>query len=153
MTARFVLDEWSWIEATETDLDALSDAVHQLLERLDVARERNEGVVRHQDYYETSLGDGVRLFSALFEPDCPLRFDHDLSMRLYLALDRINEFDDTGMVEYDAEFGGSVRFAPGVVWGARLLLGTTTCSGFAATSWGGAERQGACCRGWRHQRD
>ena len=63
-----------------------------------------------------NLGDGVQLYSALFEPDCPLRFDYDLSMRLNLALDRINEFDDAGMVEYDAEFGGSVRFAPGVVW-------------------------------------
>ena len=116
MTARFVLDEWSWTGATGTDPDALSNALYQLLERLDVARERNEGVVRHQDYYYTDLGDGVRLYSALFEPECPLRFDHDLTMRLILALSRINEFDDTGMVEYDAEFGGSARFAPGVVW-------------------------------------
>ena len=116
MTARFVLDEWSWTEATEADPDALSNAVYQLLERLDVARERNEGVVKHKEYYETGLGDGVQLYSALFERDCPLKFDHDLTERLYLALDRVIEFDDSGLAEYDAEFGGSVRFAPGVVW-------------------------------------
>ena len=116
MTARFVLDEWSWTEATGAGPEALSNAVEQLLERLDVARERNEGVVKHKDYYETSLGDGVQLYSALFERDCPLQFDHDLTERLYLALDRVNEFDDAGLVEYDAGYGGSVRFAPGVVW-------------------------------------
>ena len=116
MTARFVLDESSWTEASGTDRDALSNAIHQLLERLDVARERNEGVVKHKDYYETGLGGGVHLYSALFERDSPLQFDHDLTERLYLALDRVNDYDDTGLVEYDAEYGGSVRFAPSVVW-------------------------------------
>ena len=70
----------------------------------------------HSHYYETNLGDGVQLYSALFEPDCPLRFDHDLTERLYLHLDRVIEFDDSGLVEYEAEFGGSVRFAPSVAW-------------------------------------
>ena len=116
MTDRFVLDEWSWAAAAAADSDRLSNAVHQLLERIDVARERNEGVVRHQDYYETSLGDGVQLYAVLFESDCPVRFDHDLTTRLYLALDRINELDDTGLAEYDAEFCGSTQFTPGVAW-------------------------------------
>ena len=71
MTARFVLDEWSWAAATGADAEVLSNAIHLLLERLDVARERNEGVVKHTDYYEATLGDGVQLYSALFEPDCP----------------------------------------------------------------------------------
>ena len=81
-----------------------------------MARERNEGVVRHQDYYETSLGDDVQLYSALFEQDCSLQFDHDLKNRLSLALDRINEFDDSGLAEYDAEICGGIRFSPGVAW-------------------------------------
>ena len=116
MTARFVLDEWSWAAATGADAEVLSNAIHLLLERLDVARERNEGVVKHTDYYEATLGDGVQLYSALFEPDCPVQFDHDLATRLSLALDRVIEFDDSGLVEYDAEFAGSVPFAPGVAW-------------------------------------
>ena len=53
--------------------EVLSNAIQHLLERLDVARERNEGVVRHADYYETALDDGVQLYSALFEPGCPVR--------------------------------------------------------------------------------
>ena len=116
MTARFVLDEWSWMEAARTDLDALSNAVHRLLERLDVARERNEGVVRHQDYYWTELGDSVQLYSVLFEPDCALKFDHDLTERLFLALDRIIPFDDSELSDYDTEFSGRIQFTPGVAW-------------------------------------
>ena len=116
MTARFVLDEWSWAAATGTDTEVLSNAIDQLLERLDVAREREEAVVMHEAYYETALGNGVKLYAALFEPDCPVQFDRDLATRFSTVLDRITEFDDSGLVEYDAEFGGSVRFAPGVAW-------------------------------------
>ena len=70
MTPRFVLDESSWAAATGADMGVLSNAIEHLLERLDVARERNERVVRHADYYETDLGDGVKLYSALFETGC-----------------------------------------------------------------------------------
>ena len=66
--------------------------------------------------YEMSLGDGVQLYSVLFEPDCPVQFDHDLAERLRLSLDRVMEFDDAGLLEYDAEIEGSIRFATGVVW-------------------------------------
>ena len=116
MTARFVLDESSWAAATGANTGVLSHAIHHLLERLDVARERNEGIVRHADYYMTALGDGVQLYSALFDPGCPVQLDRDLAERLRLALDRVNAFDDSGLVEYDAEFEGTVRFAPGAVW-------------------------------------
>ena len=116
MTARFVLDEWSWAVATGADAEVLSNAVHCLLGRLDVARERNEGVVKHTGYYETDLGDDVQLCSALFDSDCPVQFDRDLALRLSLALDQAIEFDDSELDHYDAAFEGSVRFAPGVVW-------------------------------------
>jgi len=118
VNVRFVLDEWSWAEATGSDAEALSNAVHQLLDRLDVARKRNEGVVRHKNYYETALGDGVRLYSTLFDPNpnCPIQFDRDLAMRFSLALDRVIEFDDIELLDYDAEFEGRIRFAPGVAW-------------------------------------
>ena len=116
MTVRFVLDECSWAPAAGADADVLSNAIHQLLDRLDVARERNEGIARHTDYYETALGDGVKLYSVLFELDCPVQFDHDLAERLRLSLDRITEFDDAGLLEYDAQIAGSIRFAPGVAW-------------------------------------
>ena len=116
MTARFVLDESSWAAATRVDTGVLSNAIQQLLERLDTARERNEGVARHPAYYETPLGDGVQLYSVLFEPSCPVQLDRDLAERLRFALDRANDFDDSGLVGCDAEFDGSVRFAPGAVW-------------------------------------
>ena len=116
MTARFVLDEWSWTTGTGTDTDVLSNAIHVLLDRIDVARERNEGIVKHEDYYATALGDGVQLYSALFDRDCPVQFDHDLAARLSMALDRVIDFDDSGLVAYDAEFEGSVQFVPGVAW-------------------------------------
>ena len=70
----------------------------------------------HEDYYNTSLGDGVYLYSVLFEPECSVQLDRDLKERLSTALDRIDEFDDTGLSEYDSQFGGSTQFAPGVAW-------------------------------------
>ena len=117
MNARFVLDESSWVGATRAEsVEALTDAIERLLERLDVARDRGERVVRHADFHQTDLGDGVQLFSLLFEPSCPVRVDHDLALRLSLALDRINEFDDSGLNEYDAAIDGTIRFAPGLAW-------------------------------------
>ena len=117
MKARFVLDESSWAGATEaSQAGVLTDAIERLLERLDVARDRGEGIVKHADFYETDLGDGVRLFSPLFELDGPVRLDRDVANRLFLALDQTNDFDDTKLTEYDAGIGGEVRFAPGLVW-------------------------------------
>ncbi len=116
MTARLVLDECSWTAATGTDAGVLSNAIHQLLERLDVARQRNERVARHKDYYETGLGGDIKLFSALFDPDCPLGLDRDLAERFRLALDRMIEFDDSELTEYVVEFYGQVHFAPGIAW-------------------------------------
>ncbi|MCY4120720.1 MAG: hypothetical protein OXG72_07340 [Acidobacteria bacterium] len=61
---------------------ALTDAIERLLERLDVTRERGEGVAKHEDFYRTDLGDDVQLFSVLFDSGCPLQLDHDLALRL-----------------------------------------------------------------------
>lgn len=117
MRARFVLDESSWVGAVgRRSAIALSDGIERLVERLDVARERGEYVAKHRDYYLTELGDGVQLVSVLFEPDCPVELDHDLAFRLVLALDRADEFDDSGLVDYDVTFDGEARFAPGVSW-------------------------------------
>ena len=117
MTGRFVLDESSWAGATEANLaGGLADAIERLLERLDVARDRDEPVVKHENYYETDLGDGVRLYASLFDPRCPVRLDRDLTNRVITALDRANTFDDSQLTQYDAEFHREIRFAPGVVW-------------------------------------
>ena len=117
MTGRFVLDESSWAEATEANLvGGLADAIERLLNRLDVARNRGEPVVKHENYYDTDLGDGVRLYASLFDPHCPMRLDRDLAFRLYTALDRANAFDDSQLTQSVAEFHQEVRFTPGVVW-------------------------------------
>ena len=117
MSARFVLDEFSWAGAARAEsAEVLTGAIEHLLERLDVARDRGEGVVKHTEYYATDLGDGLQLYSLLFEPDCPLRLDHDLLQRLILALDRTNDFDDSRLAGYDAAIDGAVRFAPGLAW-------------------------------------
>ena len=70
----------------------------------------------HSDYYVADLGDSVQLYSALFEQGCPVQLDRDLAERFRMALDRANEFDDSRLVEYDAEIGGCARLAPGVAW-------------------------------------
>ena len=117
MKARFVLDESSWAEvAKASPAVVLTDAIERLVDRLDVARDRGEGVVKHADYYWTNLGEGVLLSSLLFESGCASRLDRDLANQLILALDRANDFDDSRLTEYHAEFAGEVRFAPGLAW-------------------------------------
>ena len=116
MTARFVLDESSWAAGTVVGSEVLSRAVEQLVERLEQAREREEGVVKHHDYYSSDLGNGVQLYSALFEPDCVVQLEHDVGSQLRLALDHANDFEDSEVVEYDAEYSGGVRTALGVAW-------------------------------------
>ena len=122
MTARFVLDESSWETAAEADLRVLSEAIHQFLDRLDVTRVRNESVVKHADYVFTDLGQGVHLYAVLFERDCHLQLDRDLAHRLFISLDQIDQFDDSGLPEYNAFFAGRTQFAPGAVWAHASCL-------------------------------
>ena len=121
MRPRFVFDESSWAGAANAaPADELSDAIECLLERLEVARRRDEGVVKNLYCYDVDIDDGVRLDSFLFDWTCPVRQDHDLDhdvvSQLVQFLDRADDFDDSELTDYDAEFNGESRFAPGVVW-------------------------------------
>lgn len=123
MKGRFVLDESSWAGAARTrPSEVLSSAIERLVERLDVARDRGEGVVKHADFYWIDLGDGVQLFSLLLDRGCSVHIDHDLAQGMYLALDRANDFDDSRLTDCDAAIDGTTRFAPGVVWAHTSCL-------------------------------
>jgi hypothetical protein len=115
VTARFVIDESSWMNATEY-ADALPDAVDALLERLDVARERREQVAKHPYIYEVEIGGGRQLYSMLFDPECPSPLAHDVAALLQLALDRSATLDDSGFSSYEVTIAGSPRLAPAVAW-------------------------------------
>jgi hypothetical protein len=112
---RFVIDESSWMNATEY-ADAVPDAVDALLERLDVARERREQLAKHPDIYEADIGGGHKLYSVLFDLECPLPLERDVVALLRLALDRSGTLDDAGLSSYDVTIAGSSRLAPAVAW-------------------------------------
>lgn len=114
MTIRFVLDESSWSRVA--DAEHLQAAVESLMERLDVAQERLELVAKHDDFYESDVCGKAKLFSVLFEQECPIRLERDLAERLRLSLDRCDAVDDTELVAYDAAFGEAIQLAPGVAW-------------------------------------
>lgn len=121
MRPRFVLDESSWAGAANAaSTGELNDAIEFLLERLEVARTRDERVVKHLYCYDVDIADGVRLDSFLFDWTCAVRqdhnIDHDVVSQLAQFLDRADDFDDAELTDYDAEFNGESRFAPGVVW-------------------------------------
>ena len=123
MKARFVLDESSWAGvARATSPEVLSSAIERLVERLDVARDRGEDVVKHADFFWIDLGDGVQLFSLLLDRGCPVHIDHDLAQGMYLALDRANDLDDSRLTDFDAAIDGTTRFAPGVAWAHTSCL-------------------------------
>lgn len=115
MSVRFVIDESSWMNATE-HAEGLSHAVDRLLERLDVARERREQVVKHPYIYEVEVGGGHLLYSMLFDPDYASPLERDLAMLLQLALDRSTTLDDSELSSYEATIAGSSRLAPAVAW-------------------------------------
>ena len=118
--ARFVLEESSWATATKSEVGVLSEAIEKLLDRLDTTRERSEVVVKHDSYDQTPLGDDVQLFSVLYDPNCSLKLNRDLTLRLSIALDQIQKFDDSELDDYEAEFEGSIRFSPGAAWAHAL---------------------------------
>ncbi len=121
MRPRFVFDESSWAAAANAaPAGELNDAIECLLERLEVARTRDERVVKHRYCYDFDIGGGVRLEAFLFDQTCPVRqdyhFDHDVVFQFVQFLDRADDFDDSELIDYDAEFNGESRFAPAVVW-------------------------------------
>ncbi|MCY4458807.1 MAG: hypothetical protein OXC26_00155 [Albidovulum sp.] len=95
-----------------------------MLERLDTARDRNEGVAKHEECYRIDLGKDVQFYCALFGPKRHLYFDRDLGLRLAEALDRALDFDDAEPDSYDIHMDGAERFSPGIAWAfARCRLG------------------------------
>jgi len=116
MTARFVLDEWSLSKAAEAELVELSDAIDRMIDRIDVARRRNEGIVKHRNYYDAELGGGLSLYCVLFEDSCSLRLDAESKKRLRLALDRTAEFDGANPEQERLEINGFSCRSPGMAW-------------------------------------
>lgn len=115
MKTRFVLDESSWSHASGHP-DQLQEGIQFLLERIECATDRSEGLARHPDFYEVDLGGGVQLYSALFEVGCPIAMERDTAERLRLALDRTPTFSDAAVQSYDVSVGGAQRFSPGIAW-------------------------------------
>ena len=135
MTARFVLEESSWATATKSEVGVLSEAIEELLDRLDTTRERSEVVVKHHAYLETALGDDVQLFSVLYERSCRVQLDRDLTERLSIALDRIDEFNESELVACKSRVRGKDPVLPRGGMGTRLVLSETSDSSPAATTW------------------
>ena len=120
MRPRFVLDESSWDGAANAaEPGELSDAIERLLERLEVVRDRREGVAAHDCFFDTDIGGDFR-FEHLFDQNCPVLRDHGLDRdavnQLMEFFTKAGDVDDSILTDYSAEFEGEVRFTPGVAW-------------------------------------
>jgi len=113
MNARFVLDESSWA-LSAAHQERLDRAVDALVQRIEVATERGEGVTRHEAFYSTRVTDDCELYSALFEPDAQIVLDRDLAERLRIALDHMSVFDETLLTGLDVQLLGSTTMSPGM---------------------------------------
>ena len=116
MNIRFIVDESSWMNVNTSSGSQLESALKLLIERIDVATRREEDRAKHESFYETGLGDSIRLYSLLFEKSCPIQVDRDTGERLRLALDKMYTVDDSELEDYDVCIAGSSRFSPGVAW-------------------------------------
>lgn len=123
---RFVVDEAGWcVNGLAPD-----DVVHVLetfLERLNVARERNEAVVCHSWLYEFEVKPGVEILSLLFE-ETDLGPGRDLRIRLQIALSVLPNWDENNHLERaDVTINGSTFFAPSIAFAhARTKIGQAT---------------------------
>lgn len=141
MSVRFVIDESSWMNAMDRS-EGLPDAVHELLERLDVASERREQVAKHPYIYEVEVAEGRQMYSMLFDPDCASPLERDEVMLLQLALDRATTLDDAELPSYEATIAGASRLAPAVAW-AHAQRGQGRAVGVLPLALG-QELQGDC---------
>lgn len=112
MTARFVVDESSWNIGSVQSLD-IAVALEAFVERLSVAREREELVARCSILYEMEDVQEI-----LFNTPCRFNLDRDLRLRLMRELNRLMEWDAEEPA-YPDEItigGGAYEMAPSVVW-------------------------------------
>lgn len=82
---RFVLDEASWAW-DGVDPAGFVERLEEFLDRLDVARERDEPYAMSSVFWERVVFNDVTLHSLIWDADSPLDLDHDLIERFAAAL-------------------------------------------------------------------
>lgn len=107
----FVIEEASW-EWDGHDREGYVERIEQLLDRLDVASERSEGVATSRELLEQKIA-GVPLADVLWGADGPLGLPHDVQERLTPHLSRMRYWDDDEpCLEIEATIAGESVVSP-----------------------------------------
>jgi hypothetical protein len=111
----FILEESSWAWDGEDRLTYI-EQIERLLDRLDVADERGEGVTASRELLEQKIA-GAPLAEVLWQGDGPLALPHEVKERLTPHLSRLDYWDDTApYLEFEATIAGALVISPSAVY-------------------------------------
>lgn len=118
---QFVIDESGW-KLDGQPPQNVERALERFLDRLSVARERNERVLINEWFYEFEVLQGTRILELLFE-ETNLGLDPDLRMRLYVALGGLPTWEEEsqGQVLEVGTNEGTI-FAPSIAFAHECVL-------------------------------
>ena len=111
-------DELATIEITDTEGESWRWSFRAPTNE----RALNATIIDKPPDYKGAIAEAPPRFtySFLFDWTCPIRRDHDIDhdvvSQLMQFVDRADDFDDSELTGYDAEFNGESQFAPAVVW-------------------------------------
>jgi hypothetical protein len=109
---RFVLEEASWAW-DGSDPGGYVERIEQLLDRLDVARDREEEYAASRELLAQSILPGLMLCDLLFNPDSPLAIPREVIERVSATFGSIRYWDDA--LEWpaiDVEIDGEAVVSP-----------------------------------------
>lgn len=124
---RFVLEEASWAWDGR-DRDTYIERIEQLLDRLDVARERGEPYAASRELLQQTILGMHTLADLLWDPSLPLRLPSEVVQRVNALFSSIRYWDDeVPWPAIDASIAGRVVSSPSaVVAHAQVTRGSAT---------------------------
>ncbi|WP_158625854.1 hypothetical protein [Corallococcus carmarthensis] len=114
---RFVLDDAAWSPAELSKQD-LEESLDSLTDRLQVIRERSEGVSLYDGIWDIALVGPDTLTSLLYDAANPRNLHRDVRRRLSRQIDQISNhtFGDKSLPEFTAMIAGKPLLAPSAVY-------------------------------------
>jgi hypothetical protein len=94
MRVRHIIDE-SGMRCSHQSSDVINEDIDDLLDRIEIARERGELVARSRnDIYDAIVTERLNLYDLLYDEDATVVKDRDRRLRLRVAFDRMHIWDD-----------------------------------------------------------
>ncbi|WP_437629938.1 hypothetical protein [Sorangium sp. So ce854] len=137
---RFVLEEASWAWDGE-DREAYIERIEQLLDRLDVARERDEHWAASSELLQQRVLGAHKLMDLLWDPELPLNLPPEVSQRVAAVFSSLRCWDEDDGLPWpsiEATVAGRDVVSPSAAFAhARVAGGAATACLALPGTWSG----------------